>query len=62
MIIGAGEPVAAHLSVTLLPSRTIISVLVGKSRMSGGTENVVDVKRKIRNVKEFRHCINQQSI
>lgn len=46
MIIGAGEPIAAHFNVTLLPSRTIISVLVGKSRMSGGTENVVDVKER----------------
>lgn len=29
VIVGSGEPVAAHLSVTLLPSRTTMSVLVG---------------------------------
>jgi hypothetical protein len=29
VMFGAGDPVAAHLSVTLLPSRAIISVLVG---------------------------------
>lgn len=29
VIDGAGEPVAEHLSVTLLPSLTTISVLVG---------------------------------
>ena len=28
VILGVGEPVAAHLKVTLLPSRTTISVLV----------------------------------
>lgn len=37
VMVGAGEPVAAHLNVTLLPSRTIMSVLVGKSKISGGT-------------------------
>lgn len=29
VMLGAGEPVAAHFSVTLLPSRTTMSVLVG---------------------------------
>lgn len=29
VMFGVGEPVAAHFSVTLLPSRTTISVLVG---------------------------------
>lgn len=29
VMVGAGEPVATHLSVTLLPSVTTISVLVG---------------------------------
>lgn len=36
---GVGEPRAAQTSVSLLPSRTTMSVLVGKSRMSGGTVN-----------------------
>lgn len=37
-MLGAGEPEAAHLKVTELPSRTTMSVLVGESSMSGGTE------------------------
>lgn len=44
VIVGVGEPVAAHLSVTLFASVTTISVLVGKSRISGGTNQI----RKIR--------------
>ena len=36
VITGVGEPRAAHLRVTLLPSRTTMSVLE-ESRMSGGT-------------------------
>lgn len=39
VMFGVGEPVAAHFRVTLLPSLTTISVLVGQSRMSGGTAN-----------------------
>lgn len=38
-MVGGGEPVAAHWSETFKPSRTTISALVGKSRMSGGTES-----------------------
>lgn len=38
VMLGAGEPEAAHLKVTELPSRTTMSVLVGESSMSGGTE------------------------
>lgn len=34
---GGGEPLAAHFKVTFIPSCTTISVLVEKSRMSGGT-------------------------
>lgn len=29
VIVGVGDPVAAHFNVTLLPSRITISVLVG---------------------------------
>lgn len=57
VIMGAGDPVAAHFNVTLLPSRTIMSVLVGKSRMSGGTES-----RSRKKLEKFHRCINQQSI
>jgi hypothetical protein len=46
VMVGAGDPVAAHLNVTLLFSRTIISVLVGKSKISGETK----LERETRNV------------
>lgn len=39
VITGGGEPRAAQTSVSFRPSRTTMSVLVGKSRMSGGTVN-----------------------
>lgn len=65
VITGAGLPVAAHLNVTLLPSLTIISVLVGKSKMSGGTvTNKQNSKFRIFCefffYSQFRHCTNQQ--
>ena len=36
-ITGIGDPDAAHFNVTLLPSLTIMSVLVGSSNIFGGT-------------------------
>lgn len=41
VIVGVGEPVAAHFNVTLFASVTTISVLVGKSRISGGTNQIM---------------------
>lgn len=43
---GFGVPVAAHRNVTLLPSRTSISVLVESSRISGGTETMTTLQRQ----------------
>lgn len=37
LILGVGFPAAAHLRVTLLPSLTTMSALVGLSKISGGT-------------------------
>lgn len=36
---GSGYPFALHTNVTLLPSRTTISLLVDDSTIMGGTEN-----------------------
>lgn len=38
VICGCGDPVAAHVKFIEAPSRTVWSVLVPRSRMSGGTD------------------------
>lgn len=44
MMLGVGEPLAAQRKVTVLCSRTIMSVLVCESMISGGTADKVTVE------------------
>lgn len=39
LMVGLGEPLARHVSVTLAPSRTITSLELNESSMVGGTIN-----------------------
>ena len=48
VIVGVGDPLAAHFNVTLLPSLTTISLLVRDSMITGGTitqNNIYNTKK-----------------
>jgi hypothetical protein len=49
---GCGDPVAAQRSITFVPSRTTMSVLVESFKISGGTANA-EKKKHMTKIKEI---------